>query len=76
MLLMIWIIVIRCRKDIMPDVTECPCRERFKPNVRSRRLNTQFVEGERNWKFLCRECFQETYDYYADLRSSYYADVM
>jgi hypothetical protein len=52
---------------------KCPCCKRLKFNNRKRRLNTKYVNDESNWLTSCGECYEETYQYYADLWADYYA---
>lgn len=55
---------------------QCPCCKKFNMDVMVRRVNTEYVDDSRNWMFSCSACYKETYDYYADMWSDYYADVM
>ena len=41
-----------------------------------RRQNTQYVDDERNWVFLCNECNKRNEEYWADMWREYYASVL
>ena len=40
------------------------------------RMNTQYVEDERNYITLCPVCWDECNEYYSELWSDYYSSVL
>ena len=53
----------------------CPCCHAFS-RVDRRRLNTAYVDDERNYLESCRDCFEAEVEHYADLWADYYSDCM
>lgn len=50
----------------------CPCCERLRRDVKRRARNTSYVDDELNWLVSCLDCYQEDYEYYAELWRDYY----
>lgn len=50
----------------------CPCCERLRYDVKRRLRNTAFLDDELNWLDSCLDCYQDDYEYYADLWHDYY----
>ena len=44
--------------------------------IENRRLNTQYIEEERNWFLSCYECYVETCNYYQEMWDEYYAGLL
>jgi len=59
--------------SILPK--RCKCG-RWSWSIRRRRLNTAYVDEERNYMYSCRECYEEAYEYYAERWADYYANCM
>ena len=49
-----------------------PCFRRGK----RRRQNTSYYDDRLNWTFLCDECMEKNQEYWDDMWSEYYSQVM
>jgi len=71
----------RYKYSLMPRM--CPgCRAQGVPFYRSigftvikRRINTRYVDEERNYSFCCLGCFIDICEHYQDLWDSYYSGL-
>lgn len=54
----------------------CRCCGYLSYGVQRRRLNTAYADPESNWLESCRECWEGAVEYYSDLWSQYWSDVM
>jgi hypothetical protein len=45
-------------------------------NAKRRRQNTQYCDDEMNWVVLCDECMKWNDQYWKDMWSDYYSDVL
>lgn len=55
---------------------ECPCCEKFTTTVSTRRLNTQYLENERNYIYCCEECFEFYWGLYEEQWQDYYQGLI
>ena len=44
--------------------------------VANRRLNTSYVDDEKNWLISCKECFDRMFYQYEEMWADYYANCL
>lgn len=54
-----------------PRCCRCGCR-----GATRQRMNTRYVDEERNWTIQCDQCMKQTQEEWADQWDEYYRSVM
>ncbi len=54
----------------------CPCCKKEVDDLAKRKLNTAYVEEDRNWLTSCGDCFEETVSHYSNLWAEHYNSIM
>lgn len=62
-------------KKSKKDLESCAICSR-KGYIKKRRLNTRYVDDERNFLTSCLKCYDQAYDDYAEMWNDYYADCL